>query len=146
MNRIILKIMAGILVAALISCAGAPPVQDDVEPAPEPGMAEVPEETGPIWKLAGETVGSPDGIVDKEIEYAYDGNGRLIEILEHDGRGELLYSRRFEYDNGVMVRMEMSDRFGLIAVTIFENDGSGFPVKEIKQDAQGENLSIVTYD
>ena len=145
MKSMILKILAGILIPVLVSCAAAPPADEEVVSAPEPQEAAVIEENGPVWKIAGETVGSPDGIVDKQIEYTYSAEGRLAEISEHDGRGELLYLRQFRYEDGILVGMVMSDRFGPVSSTIYENDANGLVVRETKQDANGENLSIVTY-
>ena len=143
MNRSILRILAGILIPVLISCAGAPPVPEVEESEPRAAAVETPAE--PVWKIAGETVGSPDGIIDKEIGYTYDSNGRLQEISEQDGRGELLYLRRYGYRNGLLTEVSMEDRNGPVGVTVYEHSPEGRVVSETRLNAEGEVLSKVTY-
>ncbi len=150
MKSVSLYILAGMMALAMVSCAGTPPQAADERASETPGdagTASAPvEKNVMIQKVAGETVMSPDGTVDKEVEYSYNESGRLADIVEHDGRGELLSERRFSYSDGALTRKEESDVYGLVSVTLYENNSSSQIVREEKQDAKGTSLSVVTYE
>ncbi len=134
-----------IVILALASCAGLRPEADSaVEPAPEPE----PVPAGPVmvWKIAGETIGSPDGTVDKTVEYEYDAGGELVSVLEIDGRGNIITSTQWIIENGLSIRQEISDRYELVSTTDYEYNSVGQVVRETKKNADGENLSIVTFE
>lgn len=153
MKAFSLTVFAGILILALVSCAGAP--ESDTGTVPETSgesdPVEITEDDSPaepvsIWKAEWETTMSPDGTVDKNIEYRYDESGNLSRISEHDSRDELLYLRNYNYENGFLVSQEMSDRYGLVSTTLYETDSEGMVTRETKQDPLGTNLSIVDFE
>ena len=148
MKFFITPIIAALLIFCMISCAGAP--QDGTSTMSDGSGAIIESEavqstSEVIWKPDLEEIKFIDGTIDKLVEYRYDEDGRILEIAEKDSRNEPLNIRTYKYESGVLIEQTMSDQFGPVSITRYENDSVGNPLREVKQDAKGLVLSVVSY-
>ncbi len=144
--------VAGAVLMVLVSCAGSPEIGgetvSDEAISAETSVSNEVAAAGPdfVWVIESETVMSPDGIIDSYSEYKYNKSGNLVEIAENDGRNKPLYLRTYKYEGSLLVSRSMSDRFGILTLTVYESDSDGQIIREIKQGSEGETLSFVTFE
>ncbi len=133
-----------LLIITLISCAGGP--ADSIQREAEPENAVVEEaavQMLTIWRPDSVVFKYIDGTIDKTIKYSYDEMGNELLSEEYDGTGELLYSYKSHFNQGVLISKEVYDSSRLTGTSLFEIDGNGNISRIVKQDANGDIQSIV---
>lgn len=148
MRKFLLPSGALIVFFALISCAGAPIEDENTALPSEATAASVAAEeiSVPIWKPAELTSSYVDGTVDKTVVYSYGNDGRLLQTIDSDGRGNTLLEQAFEYKNGYLVKETASDSTGPISITLYDLTKDNQVETQIKQDPLGNVLSVVRYE
>jgi len=141
-----------VLFVMLVSCAGGPAgdvsVVQDTEAVENTAVVEDTVQVETIWKPETIIYKYIDGTVDKTISYSYDNEGRELISEEYDGQGELQNSYKSQYADGKLQRREAFDGANLIGVTLYETDENGNITSILKQDTEGDTLSIInnTYE
>jgi hypothetical protein len=151
MNKAFILTSAIIMFILLASCAGTPAVvetngsgsPDSVETT---DAVETDSGSQYVWKPATAIYKYVDGTVDKTIKHTYDDDGNLLKSVDTDNRGRILYEQIFEYRDGYLVTETMSDQFEIVSITSYELDSVGLVKKQIKQDAGGDVISIMSFE
>lgn len=135
-------ILTLVLLSFLLSCASTPAdktADNSVEKAQQPA------EKIKIWKIQAETAMTPDGTIDKVVNYEYDGESRLLHVVEKNHLGSIIRESAYEWNGGKLIRMRLSDQNGPASQVTYVSDDEGKVIEESKVDGSDNLLSRTQY-